>query len=83
MKVIHRFLVLLLMLGSAQTGRMLAASGWFWQNPWPQGNPLYRVFVLNADTVVAVGALGTVIKTTDAGTTWAVQHTISGIRDTF
>ena len=52
--------------------------GWFWQNPLPQGNPLNDVFVFDLNTAIAVGYLGTVIKTTDGGLNWDVQHHAGG-----
>src|SRR5260370_38113224 len=48
-------------------------SGWFWQNPLPQGNFLNAVAVLDPNTAVAVGALGMIVRTTDGGATWKVQ----------
>src|SRR5260370_41052037 len=48
-------------------------SGWFWQNPLPQGNFLNGVAVTDPNTAVAVGAVGTSIRTTDGGATWTVQ----------
>src|SRR5712692_2012897 len=56
----------------------LAQSGWFWQNPLPQGNTLNAVAAIDTDTVVAVGDLGTVARTTDKGVTWSVQHHAGG-----
>ena len=50
-----------------------AASGWYWQNPLPQGNPLNAVAMLNAETVITVGDMGTVLKTSDGGMTWTSQ----------
>src|SRR5438309_8228021 len=48
-------------------------SGWFWQNPWPQGDDLRSVVMPNAQTVVAVGRSGRFIKSADGGATWTVQ----------
>lgn len=31
-------------------------SGWFWQNPLPQGNSLWSVAALDENTMIAVGA---------------------------
>ncbi len=45
-------------------------SGWFWQNPLPQGNHLRGVDFINSTTGYAVGEGGTVIKTTNAGLNW-------------
>lgn len=58
--------------------RVIAQDGWFWQYPKPQGNSLQDIYVFNASTAVAVGDLGTVIKTTDGGETWQVQHHAGG-----
>ena len=44
-------------------------TGWTWQNPLPQGNPLYGIsFLMNHGW--AVGPHGTAIHTTDGGLTW-------------
>ncbi len=51
----------------------LAQSGWFWQNPLPQGNPLNRVSFVDANTGTAVGDFGTILRTTDGGATWTPQ----------
>src|SRR5437016_9639489 len=48
-------------------------SGWFWQNPWPQGENLHSVVTPNTQTIVAVGALGRFMKSNDGGATWTVQ----------
>lgn len=51
-------------------------SGWFWQNPLPQGNTLNDVSFSDANTGTAVGDAGTILRTTDGGATWLSQ--ISG-----
>ena len=44
-------------------------TGWTWQNPLPQGNPLYGIsFLWNHGW--AVGPHGTAIHTIDGGQTW-------------
>ncbi|MBI3123567.1 MAG: T9SS type A sorting domain-containing protein [Ignavibacteriales bacterium] len=43
---------------------------WFWQSPFPQGNTLNAVQVLDEQTVYAIGEYGAAIKTTNAGQTW-------------
>jgi len=48
-----------------------AQSIWKWQNPLPQGNDLYDVFVIDRNTAVAVGRYGVFMKTTDSGLTWS------------
>jgi photosystem II stability/assembly factor-like uncharacterized protein len=47
---------------------------WYWQNPLPQGNFLYSVFFTDSNNGYAVGDLGTIIKTTDGGTTWTIYY---------
>ncbi len=46
---------------------------WFWQNPLPQGNTLYDVYVFDENNAIAVGEAGTLIRTTDGGTNWNSQ----------
>lgn len=56
----------------------LGQQTWFWRNPLPQGNDLIAVHVFDANTIVAVGYAGTVIRTTNAGTTWTVKSFVEG-----
>jgi hypothetical protein len=56
------------------TGHCHAQSGWFWQHPLPQGHHLYAVSFFDSDLGLAVGDAGTILRTTDAGTTWARQE---------
>ena len=46
---------------------------WFWQNPLPQGNDLRGVSFIDANTANLVGAYGTIIRTTDAGSSWTIE----------
>ncbi len=39
--------------------------GWTWHSPRPQGNHLNDIQVIDANTVVAVGNIGTVIRSED------------------
>jgi photosystem II stability/assembly factor-like uncharacterized protein len=48
-----------------------AFTQWTWQNPLPQGNCLNSVRFIDVNTGYAVGNNGTILKTTDAGTTWS------------
>jgi photosystem II stability/assembly factor-like uncharacterized protein len=66
-----KFLVIL-------TGIVHAQDGWFWQYPKPQGNSLNDIFVFNANKAIAVGDLGTIIKTADGGENWEVRHHVAG-----
>ena len=50
------------------------ALGWIWQNPLPQGNPLYAIhFAKDKETGFAVGADSTILATTDGGFNWQKQ----------
>ncbi len=61
---------------------MLAqTSGWQWVNPLPQGNLLNALWPVNPDTVIAVGDVGTILRTTNGGSTWQVQLNAAGITD--
>jgi photosystem II stability/assembly factor-like uncharacterized protein len=53
---------------------VIAFPQWYWQNPLPQGNLLYSVFFTDSNNGYAAGELGTIIKTTDGGTTWTIYH---------
>jgi photosystem II stability/assembly factor-like uncharacterized protein len=55
-----------------------AQNDWQWQYPKPQGNTLNDIFIFDKNTAVAVGDIGTVIKTTDGGMNWDVQHHAGG-----
>jgi len=46
---------------------------WKWQNPIPTGNPLYAVFFTDPAHGYAAGDAGTILKTTDGGSTWTVH----------
>ncbi len=47
----------------------LSQTGWYWQNPYPQGNALKSISFIStvADEGWAVGELGTAIYTKDGG----------------
>ncbi|KPA18868.1 YD repeat-containing protein [Candidatus Magnetomorum sp. HK-1] len=51
---------------------------WQWQNPAPQGNPLYAVWALSDTQFMAAGALGTLIEYD--GSTWH-EHQIPTIQN--
>ncbi len=53
---------------------IFAFSQWYWQNPLPQGNILYSVFFTDSNNGYAAGDFGTIIKTTDGGTTWTIYY---------
>jgi photosystem II stability/assembly factor-like uncharacterized protein len=59
------------------------ASGWFWQNPLPQGNDLYGAFFITTSNIVAVGSGGTIIQSTDGGSHWSISSIVKTIHVTF
>lgn len=44
---------------------------WQWRNPQPQGNGFYGVSFHSSDTGIAVGSFGAIVRSVDAGRTWA------------
>ena len=50
-------------------------SGWKWQNPLPQGNTLYDIEAIDLQTAITVGQSGTIMKTTNRGSTWNMIST--------
>ena len=59
-----------------------AQTGWQWQYPLPQGNTLYDVHYFNSSLAIAVGAVATVIITTNGGSSWAVTMNAAGLSAT-
>ncbi|MCW9097555.1 MAG: YCF48-related protein, partial [Ignavibacteriaceae bacterium] len=63
-------------------------TGWYWQHPYPQGNELNAI-QMDGSVGWAVGALGTVMKTTNAGNNWEIVdlgtfETLNGVtRNTY
>ncbi|MGH7784989.1 MAG: WD40/YVTN/BNR-like repeat-containing protein, partial [Candidatus Binatia bacterium] len=54
-----------------------ASQGWVWQNPLPQGNPLYSInFAKDKETGFAVGADNTILHTDDGGFHWDRQFSM-------
>src|SRR5215475_6101508 len=45
---------------------------WVWQNPLPQGNTLQELSFVDTNNGFAVGARGTILKTTDGGINWEI-----------
>ena len=50
-----------------------AHSGWFWQNPLPQGNHLRDVDFANQNNGWAIGEAGTILFSSDGGNNWLPQ----------
>jgi len=63
----------------------LFAQDWEWQNPLPTGNDLSSVHFADSSTGWTVGEFGTLLHTTDGGTTWGTQTsgTMSNLSSVF
>ena len=70
MKKISLLVIIIFVVFNLLSNKMMAQSGWFWQNPLPQGQTLNDVQLIDENTAIAVGEAGTIIKTTDGGTSW-------------
>src|ERR1041385_3454664 len=46
---------------------------WVWQNPLPQGNDLRGASFVDANTGTVVGFYGTIVRTSDGGSSWTIQ----------
>jgi len=53
----------------ASANVQVGASGWQWGNPLPQGNTV-RTMAFSGSTGYAAGDFGTLLKTSDGGSTW-------------
>ena len=51
-----------------------AQEGWQWKDPLPQGNDIHAVRFLSSNSVVAVAAYGTALRSSDGGDTWVVSY---------
>jgi len=71
--VLLRVSILFFGMAALGTRASFAQSGWFWQNPLPQGNPLLAAATPDSSTVVAVGNVGTILRSDDGGGTWTLQ----------
>jgi len=60
----------------------LFAQRWTWQSPLPQGFTLHDVDAEQSSNLVAVGEEGTIIRSTDGGSTWVVRHSSGGVSHT-
>ena len=56
-----------------------AQDNWYWQNPLPQGNDIMDVFIFDQNSAIAVGANGSILKSTNGGNSWDFQSNAAGI----
>lgn len=77
--MLHRALFLfVLLLAFSASLRSQCGKYWEWQNPWPQGHIIYDVQALHHDTMIGVGAFGTIVRSLDGGSTWDVRSCVEG-----
>src|SRR5258708_17462887 len=66
--------VTILVLSLCYFAQTRASQGWTWQNPLPQGNPLYSInFARDKENGFAVGSYNTILHTDDGGFHWDRQ----------
>ena len=58
-------------------------SGFQYQLAYPQGNKILSVSVPDNNIMLGVGPFGTIVKSTNNGTTWTVLHFVKGLNTTF
>lgn len=60
------------------TCNLLSQSGWFWQNPLPQGNDLNAIEVTPDGTIFSAGFCGTIVKSSTGAESWEVLMNAQG-----
>ncbi|MBE2217416.1 MAG: T9SS type A sorting domain-containing protein [Ignavibacteria bacterium] len=70
MKKLYIFSFLLIL----STSNIFSQSGWFWQNPLPQGKSLTKIYALDNLNIFAIGLGGAFIKSTDGGQSWNITN---------
>src|SRR6187401_3293933 len=84
-KCVFLSVILLVIASAVSVAQIKAGLGWVWQNPLPQGNPLYSIhFAKDKLTGYAVGSDNTILHTRDGGFHWIRQNpptnvTFSGV----
>ncbi|MBA3786805.1 MAG: hypothetical protein H0X15_14925, partial [Acidobacteria bacterium] len=80
LRVSASFFLLVLCFCSSIFPQQKVSSGWLWQNPRPQGNPLYAVhFAKDKETGFAVGSDNTILRTENGGFRWQKQFSPSDV----
>jgi len=73
MKIIITLLNIMILLLLPEKNNLNAQTSFFWQHPLPTGNQLEAIKFINQQTGIAVGAAGTIMKTSNGGLNWSVQ----------
>ncbi|MBK8551197.1 MAG: T9SS type A sorting domain-containing protein [Ignavibacteria bacterium] len=67
-------IIFIIFLTSISFNNSYSQSGWFWQNPLPQGNTLNDNYFINEHTGFLIGNKGIVLKTTNSGVNWQTKY---------
>ncbi|MBN1893895.1 T9SS type A sorting domain-containing protein [bacterium] len=62
---------------------VLHAEDWIWQSPLPQGNALNDVWVFADGRAIGIGDNGTLLVSTDGGSSWDVRTPLNGSANDF
>ena len=77
---VHLWLIFLLLGTVSANAQLRTGLGWVWQNPLPQGNPLYAIgFAPNKENGFAVGSDNTILATNDGGFSWRKQTSLTDV----
>ena len=55
-----------------------AQTGWYWQNPIPQGNTLSGIHTFAKDSIILAGNVGTLLFSSNGGQDWEQRSMLSG-----
>jgi photosystem II stability/assembly factor-like uncharacterized protein len=67
---IYTFLILIFLI----TQNLFSQSGWFWQNPLPQGNKINCAKYIGSNIIIAVTEGGTALKSENGGLNWVINR---------
>lgn len=56
-------------------------SRWLWKSPYPQGNPIQKIFTMPSGKLFCIGDCGTIMKSTNQGTSWSFKNKVCGLND--
>jgi photosystem II stability/assembly factor-like uncharacterized protein len=56
------------------TANLYSQSGWFWQNPKPQGNTIFDIKMFDADNGIFINS-DNILRTSNGGQSWQLTYT--------
>jgi len=78
MNISGRIILQVLLIAMMNLSFLNAQTTWRWLNGSVQSNPLDAVQALDSNIVIAVGAVATIVRTTDGGNNWTPQYHVGG-----